>query len=249
MVHAEDMESKSQTHREAPAIRGLATGSETSGQAVADWPRNWLEQTRPASPAQLVVPMAPSGVFLAVNALAGLIPAIVVASAVSGVLVVLRRRQGRQVGFVLPVMLAYVATRGIAAVLTESHEVFFGFGLVLSTTFALAVLASGFSTSPAAAHAIPLIANYQPHTVAHPVYLQVARHVSITWALCEMAVTGWEASHLRNATAAEFIGIHALVGWPAMAFVVFCLIFYVRFRLDILDRQSADSPPTGEASR
>ena len=71
VIHAEDMESKSQTHGEVPAIRGLATGSEAHGPSVAHWPRNWLAQTRPASPAQLVVPMAPSGVFLAVNAWLG----------------------------------------------------------------------------------------------------------------------------------------------------------------------------------
>jgi hypothetical protein len=48
-------------------------------------------------------------------------------------------------------------------------------------------------------------------------------------------MTGLEAWHLTHATGAEFVVVRTTVALPAMAVVVFVLVFYVRARLDPLE--------------
>jgi len=152
----------------------------------------------------------------------------------------------------LPATLAYVSIRGVAAVWTESDDVFFGFGIAASAGLALVVLATSFTHSPMGVYAIPIAVRYEAPVRAHPLYRRVAAHVTAVWAVSELAVTGWEAWHLKRVSATEFVVLRTLVGWPLMAVVVFFLVFYLRFRLDPLAHHLAadniHSEPVGGAS-
>ncbi|MGK2950259.1 MAG: hypothetical protein ACSLFP_16935 [Acidimicrobiales bacterium] len=152
-------------------------------------------------------------------------------------LVVERHWRGVTVGWVLPVTLGYVVFRGLASVATRSDGVYFGFGVVASGAFALAVLGTAFTRSPIGVHVIPFVKHYEFDVVAHPRYHQVASQVTAAWAICELGVSLWEASHLQGTSGAEFVLMRSFVGWPIMAFVIFWLIFYVRARLDPLEHQ------------
>lgn len=135
-------------------------------------------------------------------------------------------------GFMLPVALAFVVSKAVVAVMTESQVVYFGTGLALSALIALGVVVTAFTRRPLASYLIPHVATYSFMTPDHPVYRRVSAQVTVTWALAELGATGLEARHLAVSSASEFVLTRTAVVWPAMAVLVFLLIAYVRFRLD-----------------
>ena len=163
----------------------------------------------------------------------------VVATAVSLTAIILRRVRGRQVGLLLPISLAYVTVRGIAGVLFESETVFFGFGIATSALVALAVGATAFTRMPVAAYLLPLVVRYRHLTPQHSIYRRVAAQITLGWAAAELAITAFEAWHLSQASAAEFVVTRSIVAWPVMFVIIFFLIFYVRFRLDRYEHHMA----------
>jgi hypothetical protein len=187
----------------------------------------------------MVASMAPTLTFLAVDLWAGVVAAIVAASVVAAALVFERHRRGERVGWVAPVTLGFVAVRGLVSVATHSDDVYFGVGVIVSGAFALAVLGSAFTRSPLAVFVIPVVKHYEPDVVAHPLYRRVAAHVTAAWGVCHLALTSWEAFHLLRTSALEFVALRSVIGWPALGFVVFWLIFYVRARLDPLEHRLA----------
>lgn len=120
----------------------------------------------------------------------------------------------------------------MAGVLTQSHEVYFGAGVALSALIALAVGATAFTRRPVASYLIPFVTPYRRLTPDHPVYRRVAAQVTMVWALVELGIAGWEGWHLTVVSASEFVITRAIGPWMAMGVLIFCLIFYVRFRLD-----------------
>lgn len=197
----------------------------------------WMTRDARPGPGRLLASMVPTATFLVVDLWASVTVAIVASSLVAAVLVVERHRRGVRVGWVLPAALGYVVVRGVASVATRSDDVYFGFGVATSVAVALVVAATAFTRSPIAVHVIPIVKRYEADVVAHPRYRRVAAHVTGVWAICELSVSLWEASHLQRTSSSEFVAIRWFVGWPIMAFVVFWLIFYVRARLDPLEHR------------
>jgi len=180
----------------------------------------------------------PSGLFLAANAIGGVVAGVLIATIAALTVIAVRRSRGSRVGMVLPITLAYVVIRGAVAVATQSEDVYFAFGLTTNLLFAGSVLISAFTATPAALRVIPLFVVYSAETRNHPLYARVASQVTALWAGAELSLTAWEASHLRTTSANEFIVLRTFVGWPAMFCVVFFLVFYLRLRLDIIERST-----------
>ena len=176
--------------------------------------------------------LAPTVGFLLVNRWQGLVPAMVAASIAAIATIVYRWRTGRAVGWLLPIALTYVTARGLAGVLTGSEDVYFGIGVALSALVAVAVGATAFFGRPIASYVLPLFVQYRYIGRNDPRYLRVATHVTIVWALAELAVTAYEAWHLSRSSAEEFVVVRTVIAWPVMAVVIFFLIFYTRWRLD-----------------
>ena len=176
--------------------------------------------------------LLPTAVFLLVDGWLGLVPAMIAASALTVVVLVVRRIAGRRIGILLPLTLTYVVVKAAAGVLTQSHEVYFGAGVALSGLIALAVGATAFTRRPAASYLLPLVTPYRRLTPDHSVYRRVAAHVTLVWALVELGIAGWEGWHLTVASASEFVVMRTFGPWMAMGVLIFFLIFYVRFRLD-----------------
>ncbi|GAA3634972.1 hypothetical protein GCM10022200_17780 [Microbacterium awajiense] len=177
--------------------------------------------------------LLPMVVFLLADQWFGLVPAMIAASALTVVLIVVRRRRGFGIGILLPLSLGYAVVKVIAGVLTQSHVVYFGVGVALSAVIAIAVGATAFTRRPLAVHLMPLVTPYRRLTAEHPVYRRVAAHITLIWALAELSIAAWEGWHLTVSTAAsEFVIMRAVGPWVAMGVLIFFLIFYVRFRLD-----------------
>ena len=190
--------------------------------------------TRAPSPASLLGSAAPVAAFLLTNAAWGLVPGMLASTAVAIMATWARRRRGQGIGWLGLALQGYLLLRGAAGALTGSHQVFFGISVAASMTVAAAVLATAFTRTPLAAYLLPVLmgGRLRAATVADPAYRRICAHVTAVWAVAELAVSGWEASHLHHATAVEFVAARGLVGWPAMASIIFVCAFYARFRIE-----------------
>lgn len=162
----------------------------------------------------------------------GLVAAMIATSFTTLVLLTLRRRRGGGVGILLPLSLGFVVVKAVAGAVTESQVVYFGAGLALTALLAVVVGATAFTRAPMASYLIPLVTPYRHVSPEHPAYHRVSAQVTAVWALAELAITSWEAWHLADTSASEFVVTRSVVAWPFMALLIFFLIFYVRFRLD-----------------
>jgi hypothetical protein len=192
---------------------------------------------------RVLISLSPTIAFLVVNYGLGLTEAMIAATLTSALVIGSRWLKGRRIGILLPASLAYVAIRGLAGALTGSEDVYFGIGVVLSATTAVAIGATAFTLTPAASYFIPLVVTYRQQTVNHALYMRVAAQLTVAWALMELAISGWEAWHLTRVTATEFIFLRTFVGWPVMAIWIFFLVFYLRLRLDPLQHALAGDVP------
>ena len=82
---------------------------------------------------------------------------------------------------------------------------------------------------------------YRHLSTSHAAYRRVSAQVTALWALAELGITAWEAWHLTRVSGSEFVVARSVVAWPVMGFVIFFLIFYVRFRLDRYEHALASS--------
>jgi hypothetical protein len=212
-----------------------------SRQAAAQYVTARVGSTGPRR-LRALTPLLPTGAFLLFDAWLGLVAAMIVASGVSVVLLVVRRREGEGVGILLPISLGYVVLKGLASVATESEVVYFGVGLALTALVAVTVGATAFTSRPAASLALPLVTPYRHLSDSHAIYRRVSSQVTALWALAELGITAWEAWHLTRVSASEFVVARSVVAWPVMGLVIFFLIFYVRFRLDRYERASHRAP-------
>jgi hypothetical protein len=191
----------------------------------------------------VLISLSPTIAFLVVNYWFGLTEAMVAASMTSALVIGFRWRKGRRIGVLLPASLAYIAIRGLAGALTGSEDVYFGLGVALSAAVAIAIGATAFTHTPAASYFIPLVVTYRRQSVDHTLYMRVAAQLTVSWALMELAISGWETWHLTRVTATEFIFLRTFVGWPVMAIWIFFLVFYLRLRLDPLQHALAGDVP------
>lgn len=207
--------------------------------------------TRPPTPANLLGSVAPVAVFLLANAAWGLVAGMLASTAAALLATLTRLRRGQQIGWMALALLGYVVIRGAAGAVTGSQQVFFGISVAASMTVGLAVLATAFTRTPLAAYLLPILMRGRlwPTTTASPAYRRVSAHVTAVWAVAELTVSGWEAWHLQHATAVEFVAARGLVGWPAMATVVFVCAFYARFRIEWLQGPSSRPHPGTTANQ
>lgn len=179
--------------------------------------------------------LAPGLAYLLVHPVAGPTGAMVAASLAAAVVTVARRRRGVGLGVLVPVTLAWVAIRTVIGLVTGSETVYLALGLATSVAMAVVIGATAFGRAPLANDLLPLVVRYEHVHAGHRLRIRVARQVTVAWAIAELTVTAVEAWHLLHATGTEFVLARTTVGLPAMAVVVFFIVFYVRARLDPLE--------------
>jgi hypothetical protein len=197
----------------------------------------------------ILAALLPSALFLVGHHWGGLVPAITAASVTSAAFILVRRRQNSTLGVLLPVSLAYVLVRAAAGLLTNSEDVYFGVSLATSAAIALAVAATAFTRTPAAARLIPLVVRYPQPVVQHPLYRRVAAHTTLAWAATELAITAWETTHLADMAAPQLMLMRTFGGAPIMAVFIPMVIFYIRLRLDPLAHRQRVDARTAAAPR
>ncbi len=137
----------------------------------------------------VVVSLLPSAAYLLAHGRFGAVAAMLIASVVSLGVVVVRRRRGRALGVVLPASVAILGLRTLAGAVTGSEVVYFGTGVAISAMVAVAVAATAWTSTPAAAHLMPLVVTYDHLGTDDPRYRRVAAHLTVAWAIAELVIT------------------------------------------------------------
>ena len=212
--------------------------------------RHWFTPSdRQPTPAGIARTLLPSLVYLAAHAVVGPGSAMVAASVAAAGVLLAGRWRGRSVGVLLPATLAYLSLRTVLGLATGSDLLYFGGGLILSAVAAVAVGTTAFTRTPVAVHLIPLVSTYGHLTPAHPAYRRVAAHVTFVWAVAELTTVGIELQHLLHGGGAAYVQSRTTVALPAMAGLVWLLIFYVRARLDPVEFHLARRATSGVTQR
>ncbi len=172
--------------------------------------------------------LVPLGLFLATNTRWGLAWAIAAVTTWSLGLTLYRRRRGRRIGFVLPIVVGFILLRGIAGIVTRSDAVYFGPAILnnflIGGTFLLSVL---FRTP-----LIGLVARaFYPFPAAvrrHPTFHRVFRNVTLAWATFLIASGTFQVWLLATQSTNTFVTLRAAVGWPVGIALLVASIAYPR---------------------
>ncbi len=169
--------------------------------------------------------------FVVANRLGGLKWAIAAATSASLRASYQRRRRGLRVGWYLPVVTAFLVTRGVIAIIFDSSAVYFGIGIATKALIGVALAVSILAGRPAMAELAPLMIPFDAATRAHPIY----RHtmVGVTWVAVafEWLTTVWDIWLYNNASLNNFVIVRFLAGWVLGFVTVFGVIMWAHKRL------------------
>lgn len=160
--------------------------------------------------------VVPVLLFVGVDAFAGLVWAMALATAWAAGLAILRLLRGQRTGVVVWVALAYVLARGIAGILTESKVVFFGPGVAQTGLIGLVFLASLVARRPAVGYIAPVVYPFPDFVRAHPAYRRAMSHLTAMWAVYLLAHVVLDVWLLKSVSASAFLVIRSAISWPML---------------------------------
>lgn len=200
---------------QVPPPVGPATTDQHGGRNPAQRP--------PQSPWQLFAPIV---VFLAVNRLAGLRWAVVIATICSVGTVIDRRRKGLSLGRLFPLITAALLIRGAIGAITGSEAVYFGLGIAAKYVAVAALLGSVLLGKPLAGLVAPHALAVSRQTQKHPAFQAAMRDVTLLGALYYLLSASFDLWLFQRSDIEGFVVIRLLANWPlgiamlAAAFVV-----------------------------
>ena len=166
--------------------------------------------------------VVPVLLFVSVDAAAGLVWAMAVATAWAAGLALLRLIRRQRTGIVVWIALAYVLVRGTAGILTQSKVVFFGPAVVQTGLIGLVFLASVIAGRPAVGYIAPIVYPFQNFVREHPAYRRAMTHLTLMWATYLLAHVVLDVWLLKSVSASAFLVIRSAISWP-MLLVLFVI--------------------------
>ena len=166
--------------------------------------------------------------FISVDAVAGLVWAMGLATAWAAGLAMLRLLRGQRTGIVVWVALAYVLARGIAGILTQSKVVFFGPGVAQTGLIGLVFLASVIARRPAVGYIAPVIYPFPVFVKSHPAYRRAMTHLTVMWAVYLLAHVVLDVWLLKTVSASAFLVIRSAISWPMLVVLFVISLRYPR---------------------
>lgn len=173
----------------------------------------------------------PIVLFLVLNSVFGLVPAIVAMTLWAVKAQVSRYRRGLPLGRVMPIIVVYLLIRGTLGIIYDSEDVYFGIGIGAKALAALALLISAAMRRNATGYALPYLVPIDRETKSHPVYRAATRRVSIAVALIVFASVGFDTWLLQNASTNNFVLIRLGVNWGASIATILGMGLYFDRRL------------------
>ena len=169
--------------------------------------------------------VVPVVLFIGIDAVAGLVWAMAVATAWAAGLALLRLIRGQRTGVVVWIALVYVLVRGAAGILTQSKVVFFGPGVAQTGLIGLVFVASVVARRPAVGYIAPVIYPFPDVVRRHPAYRRAMTHLTVMWSAYLLAHVVLDVWLLKNVSASGFLLIRSAISWPLLL-----LLFVISLR-------------------
>ena len=161
--------------------------------------------------------------FLVLNRWASLGWAVAGATAWSIKSVVSRHLHKEKVGRFLPLLVVYLAVRGVIGIVTDSEAVYFGIGIGTKALIGLALVATAVRGPSFLSRVFPLaVPSLAVETVAHPVFDRTMGRLTVALGAYQLLTSVWDIWLYNQTSPDRYLVIRALVGWPT-GFVVSCL--------------------------
>jgi hypothetical protein len=188
---------------------------------------SWRFLMRRGLPTFAVEGFAPILLFYGVWNVAGLVPAIVAATALSGAIVVWQQRRGNG-GALAVVALIFVLIQAVVGLATQNATVYLAQPVVLSACWGVAYFASVAVRRPL----IGVFANvwypFPPEFRASEPYRREFSLQSIVWGIYCLARAGLRLAVLLGPGIGSFVVVSLLTGAPFFAALVFWGIWHAR---------------------
>lgn len=147
------------------------------------------------------------------------------AATVLGLIVGYRRwRAGLRTGWVVPALTIGLIARGVAAIITNSEDVYFGIGIAARLAFGLALLASALLGRPLARHAASKLLAPSPADRSHQAWKRTMVALSVLGGLYFVASAGIELFLFRRASVEGFVVLRLLANWPLAAILTIAAV-------------------------
>jgi len=169
--------------------------------------------------------------FIGVNRFAGLIWAIVAATAWSLMITIKRFRNGHPVGRFLPLVTAGIIARGVVGVVTDSEAVYFGIGIGIKVSIGLALIVSVLVSKNLLAIYAPRLFGFDTKITNKPVYQSAMNHIAFVVAFAEFASAAFDIWLFNNASVDGYLIIRFFVNWPFTTAVIIGSFLYLNRRL------------------
>ncbi len=173
----------------------------------------------------------PIVLFLVLNSVFGLVPAIAAMTLWAIKAQISRYRRGLPLGRVMPIIVVYLLIRGTLGIIYDSEDVYFGIGIGAKALAALALLISAAMRRNATGYALPYLVPIDRETKSHPEYRAVTRRVSIAVGLIVFASVGFDIWLLQNASINKFVLIRLGVNWGTSVATILSMGLYLDRRL------------------
>jgi len=161
--------------------------------------------------------------FLVLNRWASLGWAVAGATAWSIKSAVSRHLHKEKVGRFLPLLVVYLAVRGVIGIVTDSEAVYFGIGIGTKALIGLALVATAVRGPSFLSRVFPLaVPSLAVETVAHPVFDRTMGRLTVALGAYQLLTSVWDIWLYNQTSPDRYLVIRALVGWPT-GFVVSCL--------------------------
>ncbi len=142
-----------------------------------------------------------------------------------------RYRRGKSIGKVLPIATALIVGRGIAGIITDSRDVYFGIGIGVSVAFGVALAISALIRKNLLALAVPYFFDFPEHVKKHDLYISTLNRLAYFIGVYYVVKAGFDVWLLDISSTNQFVIIRTIVGWPLGLAVFWGSVGYAARRL------------------
>lgn len=158
--------------------------------------------------------LAPVGVFLATNRVAGLRWAVAATTACSLATIVYRRRRNQPLGRLFPLITAAIVARGAIGIATGSDAVYFGLGIAGKFAVAAILVGTALNNRPLGRQAIAEAFELPTAVRTSPHYAAALRSASVVAGAYYTLSACFDVWLFRRSSVNEYVAVRFIASWP-----------------------------------
>ena len=163
----------------------------------------------------LLYSMAPAVVFIALNSVFGLRPAIIGATVAIIGQSAMRRKNGQSIGKFWPLINIGVIVRGGIGVIFDSEAVYFGIGIGTKALIGVALIVSVVINRAVVGELLPHVLRFPRKVIDDPIYRKTTAAITVAAGCYYLLSAGWDVWLFRRSSANWYVFIRFFANWGA----------------------------------